>query len=246
MEMKKKIQLLQDTLKIFKDNNIKFFIIHGTLLGFIREKRIIPWDEDVDFGAWYQDYDKILNLEKDFKKLGYKYILGSGKYSHLNIIFDDKHEDSKPELYHIGIDFWIEDKNKAVLLKFFDENIFNKYLSGVRNRIKNHNYKKLSKIFSLFNKIFNNIILYTRKHEVYPINWFKNLTTIKVYNMDFMTPSDYEGYLTLTYGSNWRIPDKNWSYTKWMKVHKAFFRYKIKDKNLRNLWILREDTGDKP
>ena len=80
-----------------------------------------------------------------------------------------------------------------------------------------------------------------RKHETYPSHWFKNMKEIIVYDAGFKVPEKSEKYLNLTYGDNWRTPDKNWSAKKWMKVHKAKIRYKIRDKNIRDLWIKRGD-----
>ena len=240
---KEKIKLLKDTKKIFDKNNIEFFPIHGTLLALVREKRIFPWDEDIDIGAWYYDYNKIASLKKDFEKIGYTLTFGSGKYSHTNItpikeLNDKKRTKSVP--FHVGIDFFAVDKDNIVLLKFFDENIFDKKFGIIEERLNKKQGSNISlRMYKLVKTIFYNVILYMRKHEVYQYSWFKKLIPLKVYDMDIKVSSNYENYLELTYGKSWRIPDKNWSYEKWMKVHKAFRRYKIKDNAIRDLWIKR-------
>ncbi len=48
-----------------KENNIRYFLAYGTLLGAIRYKRFIPWDDDVDVLVPREDYERLLTLFKD-------------------------------------------------------------------------------------------------------------------------------------------------------------------------------------
>ncbi len=66
-------------LKIFdsfcKENNIRYCLAYGTLLGAIRYKKFIPWDDDVDVLVPRADYDRLLTLFKDseqFKLFAYE------------------------------------------------------------------------------------------------------------------------------------------------------------------------------
>lgn len=58
-----------DLLKVFdafcKKHNLKYGLAYGTLLGAIRYKGFIPWDDDVDVLMPREDYNKLLRLYED-------------------------------------------------------------------------------------------------------------------------------------------------------------------------------------
>lgn len=58
--------------KICKENNIKYFAASGTLLGAIRHKGFIPWDDDIDVFLLRKDYDKLLSLKERLKDSDYR------------------------------------------------------------------------------------------------------------------------------------------------------------------------------
>ena len=51
-------EIFTDTVRILKENGINFWLCQGTLLGIIRENRLIPWDRDIDFGVWIKEVSK--------------------------------------------------------------------------------------------------------------------------------------------------------------------------------------------
>ena len=59
----KKLEMLVDIASFCENNNITYWLDSGTLLGAIRHKGFIPWDDDID----------IIVMEKDAKILKEKY-----------------------------------------------------------------------------------------------------------------------------------------------------------------------------
>lgn len=51
--------LLQITTDFFKKHNIKYWADGGSLLGAVRDKGIIPHDDDIDLGILYDDEEKM-------------------------------------------------------------------------------------------------------------------------------------------------------------------------------------------
>ena len=72
LEERKKIQLemLVEIDKFCREHNIKYMLAFGTLLGAIRHKGYIPWDDDVDISMPLED---MLRFKKEFKSDKLKY-----------------------------------------------------------------------------------------------------------------------------------------------------------------------------
>ena len=81
--------MLPDLLKILDKYNIKNFITSGTLLGYKRNKKIIPWDDDIDIAIIDEDNikQKFENIKIDLENkyyisdcsFGYKFNLKENK-----------------------------------------------------------------------------------------------------------------------------------------------------------------------
>lgn len=69
------IEILDEIDKICKDNKITYFLVGGTMLGAVRHKGFIPWNDDVDIGMLREDYDKFIDLCLNNDVLNKKYFL---------------------------------------------------------------------------------------------------------------------------------------------------------------------------
>ena len=56
------LMILKDVVNILDKNNLKYYMYGGSLLGTIRHKGFIPWDDDIDIILFRKDFDKALEV----------------------------------------------------------------------------------------------------------------------------------------------------------------------------------------
>lgn len=62
-EIKKiSLEIMKDIHRVCKENNIKYTLIGGSLIGAIRHKGIIPWDDDIDLAMKREEYEKFIRI----------------------------------------------------------------------------------------------------------------------------------------------------------------------------------------
>ena len=59
------LNILKDIDKVCKKHNLTYMLIAGTLLGAIRHKGFIPWDDDIDIAMPRDDYEKFIKICED-------------------------------------------------------------------------------------------------------------------------------------------------------------------------------------
>lgn len=73
VEETKKLELdiLKDVTSFCEAHNIRYFLAYGTLIGAVRHKGFIPWDDDIDLQMPRPDYEKFMALYNEKKTCAY-------------------------------------------------------------------------------------------------------------------------------------------------------------------------------
>jgi len=220
---------LRQTKEILDRIGVNYWLEGGTLLGAVRDGKIIEWDKDVDLATWYHNAKRIISTFPEFKNRGFDIILKSPP----TIVFITKLG------FRIDISFFREKDDYAWKIVIVREKgikrILCQYLSILaHSSVRTYEERKgkfirkslihLSPLLPSTLKQFSaNMGSLLDRHALYhsdsciipkvvPKHYFERLSTIQFYGMKFNIPTDVEKYLEFRYGSNWKIPTKRWVY----------------------------------
>ena len=88
-------EMLKRFVSVCENNHLNYYLAGGTLLGAIRHKGFIPWDDDIDILMPRNDYDRFVEISKKIS-LGEYYHVSSFENNDLNYpfckIFDTRTE----------------------------------------------------------------------------------------------------------------------------------------------------------
>lgn len=261
MDKKISMKLLTTVKKLFEEHEIKFWMMFGTLLGFVRDKDFIEWDYDIDIGAWYSDYEKIIALKEDFIKAGYEMELQKGKYSVITIRTPAPpgkvNEDAlarQGEGIELDIIFWIKDKDRTVSVLYKNTNVFAKIFDGlgralnqdyyfrratrfspeIRKRIEHFVTRLPRGLYNFLSEIIHSLHLFTTIKLIMP-EMYGKLDHITIKGHEFAIPSNWEQYLELAYGKTWRTPNRDWGAEDEKTIDKSWIKYIIREQSNKTL-----------
>jgi lipopolysaccharide cholinephosphotransferase len=225
----RKIQLrLLDSLnQICIKNNIEYWIDFGTLLGAKRNKKFIPWDDDIDVSMPIKDYRKFIEIAQNELPVdiflqtpktdpGYRQYFS--KLRDCNSTFLEHHETGK-ESYHEGIYIDIFPSVYYPKLPYFPRKVLlyftvrSRYKAVVmrKNRIYNYFIYALCKIIWFILSPFksDNFAQTPEDNGYYyaiPKKFLYPITKVEFEGNFYPAPNMINEYLSLMYGTDYMNP----------------------------------------
>lgn len=223
------LDILDQIDLICKKHDIKYFLMWGTLIGAVRHKGYIPWDDDIDISMMRDDYNKFLKIAK--KELPNKYFLQTGltdKNHHLffskirlnNTAFCEKRERNQKHHRGIFVDIIPLDyrKDKLSFIRKFKDKLYdrtNKYVylkrEGLKlGKLKFFNLLPESWVVRLRDKFASgkgdNCTSFRFTFKCYD---FFPTSTLVFQGKEYPVPRNYDKVLTEVYGEYMKLPPED-------------------------------------
>ncbi len=200
---------LQQITDDFDARGIKHWLNSGTLLGLVRDNRLIRNDPDIDVGAWWEDRHRILETVAGWKTRKIQtWQLGDSIYK-IKVFPEDR-----PHARMIDIDLFRKHGEYGWCPQFAPRGLFERNSSA--RRIVRHSCRKIATFFLDRNgHHLSNHLGLRLVHDVY--TWWAPLRFLDSPELrtfeygEFRVPQDPEIYLEYRYG-DWREPDDGWSF----------------------------------
>lgn len=206
-------------IEILNINNINYWICHGTLLGLIRDKKLIEWDHDIDIAVWSdkitkKEIIKIFHNENFILQKGFglsddiiSFKRKGGRIVDINF-YEKIFKKKKCYAY---VKWYIP---KSIVMKTIDALSAGKDYNSYGKKFF-HSLSYLKKLFIFIKKVLIKFKLFYKEIGYSePIEYIEKIKDLNVLEYKIKIPNKPEKYLACIYGKDWKTPKKDYIWYK--------------------------------
>ena len=225
------LDLLLEVDRICKKHSIPYWLGSGTLLGAIRHRGFIPWDDDLDIEMLWSDYQRLLEVLP--MELPPTMALQCMRTDRNYFYFYAKVRDRRSHLEEVNQydRFW---KEKGIYIDVFPIHRHPTWVHLLSEKLQGHVYKiirlmgesdremwkvrlitqmnekffyPIMRALCCFSKAKHTLAFGIPFHSLRPVEYILPLTEAEFEGHFFPVPKDCHSILTLLYGDYMQLPD---------------------------------------
>ena len=232
------LKMIKEIHQVCVEHNIKYTMLAGTMLGAIRHKGFIPWDDDIDLGMTYDNYKKFVEVMAHLNHpwLEIEYPLAE-HYCYYTKVYDKNttfiENDRQNGIKGVFVDVfpvvnagntYCEVNRRIALCSFYKALLSRKLFTIEDVTLKDKTMWLLSKFASkrfLYNRIIRcyekadsksrkySTVLFSWNKDTMPSAMYDNVSLIDFEDTQLYGITDYEGYLSDKFGDYMKLPPED-------------------------------------
>lgn len=219
------VHVLRSLKRICQSEGLHYYLAYGTLLGAVRHKGFIPWDDDIDVYIPIKDLDKLIKAVNKDKDIGMiSSAAGMDYYDAVSLIYDkstvcDSNHFPMQITTGVTIDVFplygfpddreerlayvqeLRDAELDMLNKMHDWDACTRSARYLFNLMKKYDMDSANYVGNIFCRyLLKNIV---------PKEWFAESTELEFEKELFCAPANYDACLRAIYGDYMELPPED-------------------------------------